>query len=52
VISLENDSIRLVIHEPSGTIVELLDKRTNTQHLLARRPELELMEPGMGILES
>ncbi len=51
VISLENDSIRLVIHEPSGTIVELLDKRTNTQHLLARRPELELMEPGMGILE-
>ncbi|MGC8570408.1 MAG: heparinase II/III domain-containing protein [Caldivirga sp.] len=50
-ITLENDNIRLIIHEASGTITELLDKRSNTQHLLARKPELELMEPGMGILE-
>ncbi|WP_291766283.1 alginate lyase family protein [Caldivirga sp. UBA161] len=50
-ITLENNNIKLVIHEPSGTVVELLDKRSNTQHLLARKPELELMEPGMGILE-
>ncbi|ABW02708.1 heparinase II/III domain-containing protein [Caldivirga maquilingensis] len=50
-ITLENNNIRLIIHEASGTVVELLDKRSNAQHLLARKPELELMEPGMGILE-
>lgn len=50
-ITLENDYVRLVVHEATGTITELVDKTTGTSHVLSRRPELELKEPGMGIFE-
>ena len=51
-ITLSNDFLEVKVHEQSGTVTELIDKLTGVNHLLSRLPELELLKPGMGILEA
>nr|KJR73803.1 MAG: hypothetical protein TU35_03675 [Thermoproteus sp. AZ2] len=49
---LENDLLKVVVHLPSSSVIEIYDKANGASHLLAREPELAAGLPGMGIYEA
>jgi hypothetical protein len=49
---LENDLLKVVVHLPSSSVIEIYDKANGASHLLAREPELAAGLPGMGVYEA
>ncbi len=46
---LENSMLAVEVDLDTGVITQIIDKVNGSKHLLARKPELEIRKPGMGI---
>ncbi len=46
---LENSVLAVEVDLDTGVITQIIDRVNDSKHLLARKPELEIKKPGMGI---
>jgi hypothetical protein len=46
---LENSVLAVEVDLDTGVITQIIDRVNDSKHLLARKPELEIKKPGMGV---